>query len=97
MPDDDFGVAAGQTRSLYLPCATEDAGVLEASEVMRGHHPESCPHHVLQQGELVVDMSCASGQCVRRVVQGLRAVKMGGAPLVLIFEMPKKNCRPHHF
>ena len=30
VPDDDFGVAAGQTRSLYLPCATEDACVLEA-------------------------------------------------------------------
>ena len=30
VPDDDCGVAAGQTRSLYLPCATEDACVLEA-------------------------------------------------------------------
>ena len=57
---------------------------------MRGHHPESCPRRVLQQGELVVDTSRASGQRVRRVAQGLRAVKMGGAPLVLIFEMPKK-------
>ena len=30
VPDDDCGVAAGQTRSLYLPCATEDVCVLEA-------------------------------------------------------------------
>ena len=57
---------------------------------MRGHHPETCPRRVLQQGELWVDTSRASGQRVRRVVQGLRAVKMGGAPLVLIFEMLKK-------
>ena len=70
--------------------APQDAGVLEASEAMRGHHPESCPRRVLQLGELVVDTSRASGQRVRRVVQGLRAVKMGGAPLVLIFEMLKK-------
>ena len=54
---------------------------------MRGHHPESCPRRALQQGELVVDTSRASGQRVRRVVQGLRAVKMGVAPLVLITEM----------
>ena len=30
VPDDDFGVAAGQTRSLYVPFATEDACALEA-------------------------------------------------------------------
>ena len=70
--------------------APQDAGVLEASEAMRGHHPESCPRRALQQGELWVDTSRASGQRVRRVVQGLRAVKMGVAPLVLIFEMLKK-------
>ena len=51
---------------------------------MKGHHHESCPRRVLQQGELWVDTSRASGQRVRRVVQGLRAVKMGLAPLGLI-------------
>ena len=58
---------------------------------MRGHHPESCPRRVLQQGELWVDTSRASGQRVRRVVQGLRAVKMGVAPLVLIYPNVKKG------
>ena len=60
---------------------------------MRGHHPESCPHCVLQQGELWVDTSCASGQRVRRVVQGLRAVKMGVAPEFLIYPNVKKGDR----
>jgi len=58
---------------------------------MRGHHPESCPRRALQQGELWVDTSRASGQRVRRVVQGLRAVKMGLAPLVLIYPNVKKG------
>ena len=80
-------ISVASCTSVFAP---QDAGVLEASEAMRGHHPESCPRRALQQGELWVDTSRASGQRVRRVVQGLRAVKMGGAPLVLIFEMPKK-------
>ena len=71
--------------------APQDAGVLEASEAMRGHHPESCPRRVLQLGELVVDTSRASGQRVRRVVQGLRAVKMGLAPEFLIYPNVKKG------
>ena len=58
---------------------------------MRGHHPESCPRRVLQQGELWVDTSRASGQRVRRVVEGLSAVKMGVAPLVLIYPNVKKG------
>ena len=58
---------------------------------MRGHHPESCPRRVLQQGGLWVDTSRASGQRVRRVVQGLRAVKMGGAPELLIYPNVKKG------
>ena len=45
--------------------APQDAGVLEASEAMRGDRPESCPRRVLQQGGLVVDMSRAPGQRVR--------------------------------
>ena len=79
-------------RGIVCSCvfATQSADVLGASEAMRGHHPESCPRRALQQGELWVDTSRASGQRVRRVVQGLRAVKMGVAPLVLIFEMLKK-------
>ena len=52
--------------------APQDAGVLEASEAMRGHHPESCPRRVLQLGELVVDTSRASGQRVTARVRGFR-------------------------
>ena len=69
-------ISVASCTSVFAP---QDAGVLEASEAMRGHHPESCPRRVLQQGELWVDTSRASGQRVRRVVQGLRAVKMGGS------------------
>ena len=67
--------------------APQDAGVLEASEAMRGHHPESCPRCALQQGELWVDTSRASGQRVRVKIRGLRAVKSGRAPEFLITEM----------
>ena len=55
--------------------APQDAGVLEASEAMQGHHPEPCPCCVLQQGKLVVDMSCALGQCVRGGIQGSQQSK----------------------
>ena len=34
---------------------------------MRGHHPESCPRRVLQQGELVVDIEPSSGTACQRV------------------------------
>ena len=67
--------------------ATQSADVLGASEAMRGHHPESCPRRALQQGELWVDTSRASGQRVRVKIQGLRAVKSGRAPEFLITEM----------
>ena len=67
--------------------ATQSADVLGASEAMRGHHPESCPRRALQQGELWVDTSRASGQRVRVKIQGLRAVKSGRAPELLITEM----------
>ena len=70
--------------------APQDAGVLEASEAMRGHHPESCPRRALQQGELWVDTSRASGQCVTARVRGFRRLNFRFAPLVLIFEMLKK-------
>ena len=58
---------------------------------MRGHHPESCPRRVLQQGELWVDTSRASGQRVRVKIQGLRAVKSGRAPEFLIYPNVKKG------
>ena len=67
--------------------ATQSADVLGASEAMRGHHPESCPRRALQQGELWVDTSRASGQRVRVKIQGLRAVKSGRALEFLITEM----------
>ena len=67
--------------------ATQSADVLGASEAMRGHHHESCPRRVLQQGELWVDTSRVPGQRVRESIQGLRAVKMGLAPEFLIAEM----------
>ena len=67
--------------------ATQSTDVLGASEAMRGHHPESCPRRALQQGELWVDTSHASGQRVRIKIQGLRAVKSGRAPEFLITEM----------
>jgi hypothetical protein len=51
---------------------------------MRGHHPESCPCRALQQGELVVDTSRPLDSVSERVLQGLRAVKMGHAPEFLI-------------
>jgi len=57
---------------------------------MRGHHPESCPRRVLQQGELWVDTSRASGQRVTARVRGFRRLNFRLAPLVLIFEMLKK-------
>ena len=75
---------SGVLASVFAP---QDAGVLEASEAMRGHHPESCPRRALQQGELWVDTSRASGQRVRVKIQGLRAVKSGRAPELLITEM----------
>ena len=34
---------------------------------MRGHHPESCPRRVLQQGELWVDIEPSSGTACQRV------------------------------
>ena len=70
--------------------ATQSADVLEASEAMRGHHPESCPRRALQQGELWVDTSRPLGQRVREYTRPLGQVKMALAPLVLSFEMLKK-------
>ena len=40
---------------------------MEASEAMRGHHPESCPRRALQQGELWVDIEPCSGAACQRV------------------------------
>ena len=76
-------------RGIVCSCvfATQSADLLGASEAMRGHHPESCPRRALQQGELWVDTSRASGQRVRVKIQGLRAVKSGRAPEFLITEM----------
>ena len=61
-------ISVASCTSVFAP---QDAGVLEASEAMRGHHPESCPRRALQQGELVVDTSRAPGQPVRGSIQGL--------------------------
>ena len=71
--------------------APQDAGVLEASEAMRGHHHESCPRRALQQGELVIDMSHAPGQRARCSVQGFWVLKKTLAPEFLMTEMQKKS------
>ena len=71
-------ISVASCTSVFAP---QDAGVLEASEAMRGHHPESCPRRALQQGESWVDTSRPLGQRVREYTRPLGQVKMALARL----------------
>ena len=71
-------ISVASCTSVFAP---QDAGVLEASEAMRGHHPESCPRRVLQQGELVVDTSCVLWDSVSVSTRPLGQVKIALARL----------------
>ena len=54
---------------------------------MKGHHHESCPHCVLQQGELVVNMSCVLWDNVSESTRPLGQVKIALTPKFLIAKM----------